>query len=51
MGSFEDRQKSMGERIGKLESKSGKRWDSIVEKAITAIVTAFIVYALSKIGM
>ena len=43
--------KRQGERLTNLESKSGKRWDSIVEKAIAAIVGGIIAFALFKLGI
>ena len=33
------------------ESKPGKRWDSIVDKAIWAVVGAVIVFLLAKVGL
>lgn len=34
-----------------IKSKPAKRWDSVVSLAITAIVTAFITYALTRLGL
>lgn len=34
-----------------LTGKPGKRWESIVEKAILCIVAAVVAYALAKIGL
>ena len=33
-----------------LTSKSGKRWDGLVDKIILIVATAIITFALSKIG-
>lgn len=44
-------QEKQGKRLEALEQKPAKRWESIVEKAILVIVTAFITYALSQIGL
>lgn len=34
-----------------LTSKSGKRWDGLVDKIILIVATAIITFALSKIGL
>lgn len=44
-------QEKQGKRLEALEQKPAKRWESIVEKAILVIVTAFITYALSHLGL
>lgn len=36
--------------VKNLTGKSGKRWDSIIDKAITMIAAAVIAYCLSKFG-
>lgn len=36
--------------VKNLTGKSGKRWDSIVDKAITMIAAAVITYCLAKFG-
>ena len=33
-----------------IAGKPGKRWEGIIDKALLAIVTALVAYALSKIG-
>ncbi len=33
-----------------LMGKPGKRWETVVEKALLAVVTALVAYALAKIG-
>lgn len=37
--------------VKNLTEKPGKRWESLVEKAILTIAAALIGYALSKIGL
>ena len=34
-----------------LTSKSGKRWDGLVDKVILILATAVVTFALSKIGL
>lgn len=34
-----------------LTSKSGKRWDSVVDKVLILVVTAVVLFMLAKIGM
>ena len=41
---------ALGGKVETLERKPGKRWDSIVEKAIFTIVAAVIGFILAKIG-
>lgn len=38
-------------KVETLERKPGKRWDSIVEKAIFTVVAAVIGFILAKIGL
>lgn len=38
-------------KVTALEQKPGKRWDSIVEKALWAVVAAVIAYFLGKFGL
>lgn len=42
--------KRQGSRISALENKPAKRWESIVEKAITVAVGAILGYIFSHIG-
>ena len=53
-----DKQETVAESVEKLdgkvtalEQKPGKRWDSIVEKAIWAVVAAVIAFLLGKVGL
>ena len=39
------------EKLGALEAKPGKRWESIVEKAIWAVAAAMIAFLLARIGL
>lgn len=34
-----------------LTSKSGQRWDSLMEKVVWAVVAAFVGFALAQIGL
>ena len=38
-------------KVDEIENKPGKRWDSIVDKAIWAVLGAAIVYMLGQIGL
>lgn len=42
---------SMQVDVAELKNKPAKRWDSIVEKAIWAVLGALIVFALGRIGL
>lgn len=37
-------------KVGELEGKPGKRWESIVEKVLLVVIGAIAAYALTKIG-
>lgn len=37
--------------VKSLAGKSGKRWDSIVEKVILTVVAAGVTYAMAKLGI
>lgn len=36
--------------VGELKSRSGKRWDAVVDKILLAVIGGIVVYVLSKIG-
>lgn len=38
-------------KVTALESKPGKRWDSLVEKVIWAVASAIVGFLLAKIGL
>lgn len=40
----------MDRRISALEAKPGRRWDSLVEKALLAVCAAVVGYAIGFIG-
>jgi hypothetical protein len=42
---------TLGGKVDKLEDKPRKRWESIVDKALWAIIGAVIVFLLGKIGL
>lgn len=37
--------------IKEINSKSGKRWDSIVEKVLLTIVAGLVVYMMARLGI
>lgn len=37
--------------VKNIVGKSGKRWDSIVEKVLLTVVAALVAYALSQVGL
>lgn len=37
--------------VSTLKEKPGKRWDSMIDKAVWAILAAFIAYMLGKFGL
>lgn len=43
-----DKMSSMEKRVDAIEQKPGKRWEGIVEKALAALVGAFVTYLLTK---
>lgn len=52
------KQESMESSLGEIKSdirqikdKPGKRWDSIVEKALLAFITGLIAYIMYKLGL
>jgi predicted nuclease with TOPRIM domain len=46
-----DKLDGLTEKVENLESKPGKRWESIVEKAIWAVCAAVIAFLLARIGL
>lgn len=42
---------SLNKKLETLESKPGKRWDSMVEKAIWAVIAAVITFLLARLGL
>lgn len=49
MSRFEESLKSQGERIGEMEKKPSRRWDSLMTVIITALVSGVITYMLSNL--
>lgn len=43
--------KELLNEIKELKDKPGKRWESVVEKAILVLIGALVSFALSKIGL
>ncbi|MBQ9841629.1 MAG: hypothetical protein IJO42_00790 [Clostridia bacterium] len=46
-----DDMKEMKAEVKCLAGKPGKRWEAIVEKALTALVAGLVAYALMKFGI
>lgn len=44
-------QEKQGKRLEALEQKPAKKWESLVDKAVWAVVGALIAFALSHIGI
>ena len=42
---------TIAEKLEALESKPGKRWEGLTEKAIWAIVAAVIAFLLGRVGL
>lgn len=42
---------SLTETVASIQAKPGKRWDAIVDKAIWAVLAAFIALVLARIGL
>lgn len=46
-----DKLDGLTEKVEALESKPGKRWESIVEKAVWAVCAAVIAFLLGRVGL
>ena len=46
-----DKLDGLTEKVEALEAKPGKRWESIVEKAIWAVCAAVIAFLLGRVGL
>ena len=44
-------QEKQGKRLETLEQRPAKRWDSLMDKALWAVVGAFIAFLLSHVGL
>lgn len=42
---------ALGKKVDVIEKKPGKRWDSIVEKAVWAVCAAVLAFLLGRIGL
>lgn len=42
---------TLTDKVDKLEEKPGKRWDSVVDKIIWAVLAAVIAFLLGRIGL
>lgn len=49
MERYEDSLRAQGERIGELEKKPSKRWDTLATVIITALASGIITYMLSNV--
>lgn len=41
----------LGEKVNFIEQKPAKRWDSVVEKIIAAVIAGLVGFAMAKVGM
>ena len=46
-----DKLDALTRKVDAMEAKPGKRWESLVEKALWAVVAAVIAFLLAKIGL
>lgn len=46
-----DKLDNLTQKVDALESKPGKRWESIVDKAIWAILAAVLAFLLARVGL
>lgn len=42
---------TLTDKVDKLEEKPGKRWDSVVDKIVWAVLAAVIAFLLGRIGL
>ena len=42
--------KKTDEKVQSIIDRSGKRWDSVVEKALLTAISALVLYMMAKIG-
>ena len=42
---------NLSDKVDELEKKPGKRWDSISEKVIWAVVAAVVAFVLGRVGL
>ena len=50
-GNISDKVDAIDNKVTDMESKSGKRWDNLVDKTIWLIAGGFIAYILAQIGL
>lgn len=41
----------MDERLAEIEAKPAKRWDAVLDKALTVLIAAVLGFALAQIGI
>lgn len=46
-----DKLDGLTEKVEALEAKPGKRWESVVEKAVWAVCAAVIAFLLGRVGL
>ena len=51
LDSLTRRHDELNRKLSELEAKPGKRWESIVEKAIWAVCAAVIAFLLGRVGL
>lgn len=45
------RQDTLNQKLNELEAKPGRRWESLVEKALWAVCAAIIAFLLGRVGL
>lgn len=51
MGKIETDVTALGQKVDAIEKKPGRRWDSLVEKAVWAVCAAVIAFLLGRLGL
>ena len=51
MGEIKRNVESLDSKVEAIEQKPAKRWDSVVEKIILAVVSAAVAFLLARLGM
>ena len=46
-----DKLDTLTQKVEALESKPGRRWESMVEKAVWAVAAAVIAFLLARVGL
>lgn len=51
MGKIETDVTALGQKVDAIEKRPGRRWDSLVEKAVWAVCAAVIAFLLGRLGL